>query len=161
MLPPLFLMIILYAVVSAGGISALPAVPWIASLCFRTVSLMIIFYWLDTPTPSTNSFLSAIERGINLCFYNLPLIALFVGIAALLNTGCSKLIEYVFTQQVPHVLLGQTTQTLGAHAITLKGRCLILCFKYGVFAVESIWTAFMLCIYRRKRNEEYTTMFFS
>jgi|GEM_PF-5032104 len=161
MLPPLFLMIILYALVSAGGISALPAVPWIVNLCLRSVSLMIIFYWLDTSTPSINSFLSAIERGVNLCFYNVPLIALFIGIAVLLNIGCSHLINYVFAQELPYVFLGHTTQMLGKHALTLKGRFLILCFKYGLFFVELIWTAFMLSIYRRKRHEEYTAMFFS
>ncbi len=161
MLPPLALVMALYILITAGGITVLPSIPWFATICLRALSLMVIFYWLDIAIPSLNSFFSAIERGVNLCIYNLPLIAIFIGIALLINLGGSMLIAYVFNQPTPQILLGNITTTLSTHTATLKGRCLILCFKYGIFIVESIWTAFMLSIYRRKRNEEYTTMFFS
>ena len=122
---------------------------------------MVIFYWLDTQIPTFTNFLSAIERGINLCFYNLPLLVLFIGVAVLIDYGSTTLISYALGQPIAHICFTQVPATLSHQAVTLKGRCLILGLKYGVFVMELLWTAFMLSIYRRKRNEEYTTMFFS
>lgn len=161
MLPSFFFIMVVYLLIAVGGITALPTVPWAASLCLRVISLMTIFYWLDTAQQTPKAFFSAIERGINLCFYNLPLIAIFVGVALLINAGCSTLISYIVAEPVKNALLVPPLTILGKLAATFKGRCLFLAFKYGIFIIESIWMAFMLSIYRRKRNEEYTTMFFS
>lgn len=161
MLPPLMFFLGLYLLISLTGISALPGIPWLPTLCLRACGLMVIFYWLDTTIPTFTNFLSAIERGINLCFYNLPLIALFIGVALLINFGGSVLIAYLFGQPVAHIFMTQVPGLLSAHVGSLKGRCLVLLVKYSVFFIESLWMAFMLSIYRRKRNEEYTAMFFS
>jgi hypothetical protein len=161
MLPPLVLFLALYLLVSASGMHAFPMLSWTGLLCIKTVGLFVVLYWLDTQVPTLQSFLSAIERGINLCFYNLPLIALFVAIAMFADIGASKLIAKLFTQELPHLFMMPIPTALGTEATTLKGRLLILVVKYGAFIVELCWIAFIVSIYRRKRNEEYTTMFFS
>jgi len=143
-----------------AGITKLPHISWHAIVAWKVFELMVVFYWLDAP-PTLKNLASSFERAVNLCFYNLPLCLILIGIALLINIGGGFLLSLIFKVPVDSLFFSNISAAFTSLAATPKGRLIVLVIKYAVFLLEAAWISLLLGIYRRKRHECYTNSIFS
>ena len=155
-----FVLLILLQIILAFKITKLPELSWHFTAIIHLLQLIIVFFWLDGPY-SLLSVFKALERGVNLFFYNLPLMLVLLGILSLLDLGFGYAVATLTSTPQAHCLLQQNIAANPAQALTVVGRCCLLGIKYVGGLLECIWVAFVLGYYRRKRNDLYTENIFS
>jgi len=151
---------LIIALLMNANITVLPGLHWYCIVPLKALELLTIFFWLDAKPITFRNMLGAIEHGINFFFYNLPIIALVALLAIGIDYGISLLLEHLLATTVEHTLFANTSVLLAPLTQSFKGRCIVLCIKYGAFMIEIILATILLGIYRRKRHEQYSDSLF-
>lgn len=146
------------ALLAAGGLTKIPATPWVFSAIWKAVEFVFAFYWLNSAYGIKDLALS-FEKTINVFFYNLPYVVGIIGLIWSLDYGIQALTGLLGLPYQTHILFSNQTPlptTTCNLIIMLKA----LTLRYIVFAVEAFIVAFLFIFYRKRRSSRYATSIF-
>ncbi|QQR48804.1 hypothetical protein IPF37_04555 [bacterium] len=156
-------MLMLVVFFASLGMTALPHVHWSVVMMVRSLELIMLFFWFDSPC-MVKDFFKALEKGVNFVLYNLPflLIFLILGLVSqfvLKLAVCGLSVEYadIFAFLNGRLeLVAPITVSDGQLAIWR-----VLLFKYLKFMLDFFWICFLWVVYDRKKMISYANSFFS
>jgi len=139
------IMVLFFSFIMSLGVTKIPTIQVWAPFIFGLLQMLILFYWLDSAFSFKEVF-AALEKGLNLFFYNLPL---FLLILALFFLG-TKLSAHI-SQMLPSINHdGIGVVSSGLYAVGIR---------YGKMMLDFCWTAFLFVIYQRRKQVLYNKIF--
>lgn len=156
----MFMLVIFFA---SLGMTSLPHVHWSVVVMVRSLELIMLFFWFDSPC-LIKDFFKAFEKGVNFVVYNLPflLILLILGLVSqfvLKLAVCGMSVEYADIFAFLNGRLELVAPVTAGHGVLATWR--VLLFKYLKFMLDFFWICFLWVVYDRKKMISYANSFFS
>ncbi len=129
-----------------------PSLPKAVSLFIDFFTWLQLLVWLEG-RPSTLNFLGSLEKTANLICYNMPFITLLFALALGGNFFIDK---YVMTFLIKDA--GATTVPVITSIISSVRKTIFA--SGGVLLLKFLWASIIIAFYRRKKDDEYTELFF-
>ncbi|MBX9830712.1 hypothetical protein K2X40_02060 [Candidatus Babeliales bacterium] len=156
------IMLFVVAFFASLGVTTLPQIHWGLVVFVRTLELIIMFFWLDSPF-TIKDFFIALEKGVNFVVYNVPFLAVvlilgFMSQFLLKIAVCGVPVAYA---DIFGFLSGRLELVTPVVAGQELAAWRVLLFKYLKCALDFFWICFIWVVYDRRKTITYSKSFFS
>jgi len=145
------------------GIEVFPNIPPFFSLLFDMFQVSIVWYWLDS-LGRFRDFVIALERGINVFFYNLPFFILFLlfvlTLSSLLGAGVFTLMGYhvgpfdfITKPKFLALLINQSSTTMYKFLV-------FIIYTYGRFIIDIFCLSCLYILFKDTKLMVYSRSVF-